>query len=104
MKAKRKELERSLLNLMLYYHAELREEGVVDTKQVLATKLPALIHLSEAQSQFVEEEIKRDPQIEILENIMVLLQNMKQEQVYDDDAVKIILESLDYLKELNGSE
>lgn len=104
MKAKRKELERSLLNLMLYYHAELREEGVVDTKQVLATKLPALIHLSEAQSRFVEEEVKRDPKPDILENVIVLLQSMSQEQVYNDDAVKIILESLNYLKELNGNE
>ena len=103
MEAKRKELERSILNLMLYYHSELREEGVADTKQVLATKIPAWIHLSEAQSRFVEEEVQLNPTFEILENLIVLVQSMIQDQTYNDTTMKMVLESLMYLRGLNGN-
>lgn len=104
MEAKRRELERSMINLMLYYHNELREEGVADTKQVLATKLPAWLHLSEAQARFVEEEIKQNPVADIIGNVELLLLSMKKDQSYDDPTVDMVLKSLDYLKGLNQGE
>lgn len=94
------ELQRAITNLMMYYHLELREQGVMDTRQELATRIPQWVHLSEDQSLFVyrqsEEIVKLS---EMLENIKDLLKVMQEKQQYDGETVSIVLQCTDYLSQ-----
>lgn len=92
------DLQRAITNLMMYYHLELREHGVTDTRQELATCVPKWIHLSEDQSLFVCHKLEEIVKLsEMLENIKGLLVVMKQKEQYDKETVEIVLQCTDYL-------
>ena len=64
-------------SMMMYYYDALVADGCLDPKQEMATELPRLIHLSEAQSKFVESQMTNRPLDTMIENMLLVVKSLK---------------------------
>lgn len=106
MSEARRQIEASLANQLHYYRVALAEEGVADINQYLATRLPALIRLSEAQQKYVSEmTIDEETQLELpdmIDSLTTLIQVMRRTGQLDQSYLKIIEETLKQMKIIVG--
>lgn len=99
------ELEAQLIQLMMYYHRELQQQGIQDTKQYLATQLPKWIHFSEQQLQFIQSELDMEKWSETLEHVLVLLQSIHPIQPEEKEHLTLSVQILQqFQKIIKGSE
>lgn len=92
-----KELELQLVQLMLYYHHECRAMGIHDGKQKLATELPKWLHLSQAQYDFVEQQVDLNYYQEMIANIKILLEEMLKTHRLNLPDLKLSVQALEQL-------
>lgn len=106
MSEARRQIEASLVNQLHYYRLTLAEEGVADINQYLATRLPHLIRLSEAQQKYVSEMTADDEtQLDLpdmIDSMTTLIQVMRRTEQLDQSYLKIIEESLKQIKIVVG--
>lgn len=67
----------SVASMLMYHYQALVEDGCLDPKKEMATVLPKLINLSEAQSNYVMSEIGDNPVRVMLENVQLIVRSMK---------------------------
>ena len=106
MSESRRQIEASLANQLHYYRLTLAEEGGADINQYLATRLPHLIRLSEAQQKYVSEMTADDEtQLDLpdmIDSMTTLIQVMRRTEQLDQSYLKIIEETLKQIKIVVG--
>lgn len=67
----------TVVSMLMYYYQALVEDGCLDPKREMATVLPRLINLSEAQSNYVISEAGNNPVRSMLLNMQLIIRSMK---------------------------
>lgn len=102
----RRQMEAGIVNQLHYYRLHLAEEGVADVNQYLATRLSAMIRLSEAQANYVQGRLEDDETrleiAELLDYLVVLMQVMRQTQSFEEEYLKVTEETLKQIKLMIG--
>lgn len=96
--ARAKGIEGNIANMLTYYYKVLIEDGSIDPKRDMATILPNLIGLSEAQAKYVKDNIDKDVVMTILDNSISILEIMYAE----DKVLSKVHDGLKRIKEILG--
>lgn len=101
--------KQALQNMLYYYAISLKESGIKDVKQKIATDIGSMIELSEEQINFVIDSMtSKNKTSDNLENCIKLLESMKKTNKIDIESMNIIIPILtimkdDYIKISSGT-
>lgn len=103
-----KSAAQAVVSMLIYYHEALVEEGCPDPRREMATVLPDMIRLSEAQSQYVKDRVENNSIPVMIDNMQVILSavisDAEKGKRTDKTQLEVVRKSLEELNNILGGD